>query len=147
MFIITPRIKLLFGGGGKQLGRPNQKPGMFTRVLSPLSSLTSLLCPPPTLPSLNTLLSFSASVFCSALQLQLLSWQMPLRGHVAANVYSASYLPSFGGSWPLKILNAGTSLVGYWLRIRMPVQGASVRALVWEDPTCHGATKPVHHNY
>ena len=21
------------------------------------------------------------------------------------------------------------------------------RALVWEDPTCHGATKPVHHNY
>ena len=22
-----------------------------------------------------------------------------------------------------------------------------VRALVWEDPTCHGATKPVHQNY
>ena len=27
------------------------------------------------------------------------------------------------------------------------MQGTQVRALVWEDPTCHGATKPVHHNY
>ena len=27
------------------------------------------------------------------------------------------------------------------------MQETRVRALVWEDPTCHGATKPVHHNY
>ena len=27
------------------------------------------------------------------------------------------------------------------------MQGTRVRALVWEDPTCWGATKPVHHNY
>ena len=26
------------------------------------------------------------------------------------------------------------------------MQGTRVRALVWEDPTCHGATKPVRHN-
>ena len=39
------------------------------------------------------------------------------------------------------------SLVVQWLRIRLPMQGARVRALVWEDPTCHGATKPVSHNY
>ena len=39
------------------------------------------------------------------------------------------------------------SLVAQWLRIRLPLQGTQVRALVWEDPTCHGATKPVHHNY
>ena len=26
-------------------------------------------------------------------------------------------------------------------------EGTRVRALVWEDPTCHGATKPVGHNY
>ncbi|KAJ8791387.1 hypothetical protein J1605_004334 [Eschrichtius robustus] len=32
-------------------------------------------------------------------------------------------------------------------RIHLPVQGIRVRALVWEDPTCHGATKPMHHNY
>ena len=25
--------------------------------------------------------------------------------------------------------------------------GARVRALVWEDPTCRGATRPVSHNY
>ena len=39
------------------------------------------------------------------------------------------------------------SLVVQWLRIRLPMQGTRVRALVWEDPTCRGATKPVRHNY
>ena len=38
------------------------------------------------------------------------------------------------------------SLVAQWLRICLPMQGTWVRALVWEDPTCHGATKPVSHN-
>ncbi|KAJ8798301.1 hypothetical protein J1605_001426 [Eschrichtius robustus] len=41
----------------------------------------------------------------------------------------------------------GTSLVAQWLRICLPMQGSQVRALVWEDPTCHEATKPVRHNY
>ena len=41
----------------------------------------------------------------------------------------------------------GASLVAQWLRIRLPMQGTRVRALVWEDPTCHGATRPVSHNY
>ena len=27
------------------------------------------------------------------------------------------------------------------------MQGTRVRALVWEDPTCCGAAKPVRHNY
>ena len=39
------------------------------------------------------------------------------------------------------------SLVVQWLRIRLPMQETRVRALVWKDPTCRGATKPVHHNY
>ena len=34
-----------------------------------------------------------------------------------------------------------------WLRICLPMQGTRVRALVWEDPTCRGATRPVSHNY
>ena len=34
-----------------------------------------------------------------------------------------------------------------WLRIHLPMQGTWVRSLVWEDPTCCRATKPVHHNY
>ena len=41
----------------------------------------------------------------------------------------------------------GSSLVAQWLRIRLPVQGTRVRALVREDPTCRGATKPMRHNY
>ena len=38
-------------------------------------------------------------------------------------------------------------LVAQWLRIRLPVQETQVRALVREDPTCRGATKPMCHNY
>ena len=41
----------------------------------------------------------------------------------------------------------GTSLVVQWLRIYLPVQGTWVQYLVWEDPTCRGATKPMYHNY
>ena len=41
----------------------------------------------------------------------------------------------------------GASLVAQWLRVCLPMQGTRVRALVWEDPTCHGATKPRRHNY
>ena len=46
----------------------------------------------------------------------------------------------------LKVNGMGASLVAQWLRIRLPMQGTWVRVLVWEDPTCHGATKPVRHN-
>ena len=47
----------------------------------------------------------------------------------------------------VKIVFTGVSLVVQWLRIRLPMQGTRVRALVQEDPTHHGATKPVCHNY
>ena len=41
----------------------------------------------------------------------------------------------------------GASLVAQWLRVCLPMQGTRVRALVWKDPTCCGATGPVSHNY
>ena len=41
----------------------------------------------------------------------------------------------------------GASLVAQWLRICLQMQGTRVRALVWEDPTCRGATRSVSHNY
>ena len=44
-------------------------------------------------------------------------------------------------------LLAWASLVAQWLRICLLMQGTQVRALVWEDPTCHGAAGPVSHNY
>ena len=47
----------------------------------------------------------------------------------------------------VKNCNFWASPVAQWLRIHLPMQGTRVRALVWEDPTCHAATKPVHHNY
>ena len=40
----------------------------------------------------------------------------------------------------------GASLVAQWLRICLLMQGARVRALVWEDPTCRGAAGLVSHN-
>ncbi|KAJ8798063.1 hypothetical protein J1605_016946 [Eschrichtius robustus] len=51
------------------------------------------------------------------------------------------------GEARLKNYLLGTSLVAQWLRIRLPTQGTRVRALVREDTTCRGATKPVRHNY
>ena len=44
-------------------------------------------------------------------------------------------------------IDPGASLVAQWLRICLLMQGTRVRALVWEDPTCRGATKPVLLNY
>ena len=44
-------------------------------------------------------------------------------------------------------LKSRASLVAQWLRICLPMQGTRVRALVWEDPTCRGATRSVSHNY
>ena len=43
-------------------------------------------------------------------------------------------------------LSLWASLVAQWLRICLLMQGTRVRALVWEDPTCHGAAGPVSHN-
>ena len=39
------------------------------------------------------------------------------------------------------------SLVVLWLIICLPMQGTGVWLLLWEDPTCHGTTKPVQHDY
>ena len=46
----------------------------------------------------------------------------------------------------IKALNRA-SLVAQWLRICLLMQKTRVRALVWEDPTCRGATRSVSHNY
>ena len=46
-----------------------------------------------------------------------------------------------------KKLKYRASLVAQWLRVCLPMRGTRVRALVWEDPRCRGATGPVSHNY
>ena len=73
----------------------------------------------------------------------------------SVNVRSLPYSESVLITWRfftgkavrLLSIRFGTSLVAQWLRIHLPMQGTRVRALVQEDPTCCGATKPVHHNY
>ena len=51
------------------------------------------------------------------------------------------------GCFLIKNSLVGTSLVVQWLRICLTIQGIWVQSLVWKDRTCHGATKPMHHNY
>ena len=46
-----------------------------------------------------------------------------------------------------KMSNLGASLVAQWLGICLPMQGTRVRALVWEDPTCRRAARPMSHDY
>ena len=44
--------------------------------------------------------------------------------------------------WPLYIVKS----LAQWLRVCLPMQETRVRALVREDPTCRGETKPVRHD-
>ena len=39
------------------------------------------------------------------------------------------------------------SLEAQWQRIHLPMSETWVQSLIWKDPTCHGATEPVCHNY
>ena len=40
-----------------------------------------------------------------------------------------------------------TPLMAQWIRTFLLMQRTQVQSLVQEDTTCHGTTKPVHHNY
>ena len=54
--------------------------------------------------------------------------------------------PESDTQFNLKIPSPWASLVAQQLRICLLMQATRVRALVWEDPTCHEATGPVSHN-
>ena len=47
----------------------------------------------------------------------------------------------------ITIRTCWASLVAQWLRVCLLMQGTRVRALVWEDPACRGAARPVSHSY
>ena len=53
---------------------------------------------------------------------------------------------TYYASWHQQ-LESGASLVSQQQRICLPMQGKQVWLLIKEDPTCHRATKPMHHNY
>ena len=76
-----------------------------------------------------------------------LSWLSPLTYPRTSTLSPAFIIRSMSTYWALSRTRLGSSLVAQWLRIRLPMQGTQVWSLVREDPTCHGATKPMHHNY
>ena len=66
---------------------------------------------------------------------------------IFSNLFLSSALPWKKKQADITQKKKRASLVAQWLRICLPVQRTRVRALVWEDPTCRGATRPVSHNY
>ena len=47
-----------------------------------------------------------------------------------------------------KLLGLKLWVLGFpWWLSCLPIQETWVWSLIWEDPTCHGAAKPMHHNY
>ena len=75
----------------------------------------------------------------------------PKAGAMSPKVYPQGFLSvqhtSAQSTFEQENKKGGTSLVAQWLRIRLPTQGTRAQALVREDPTCRGATKPTCHNY
>ena len=80
------------------------------------------------------------------------TWDLPRPGPepvspALAGRFSTTAPPGKPSSVLLRIYVYGASLMARWLRIHLLMQGTRVRALVREDPTCRGATKPMRHNY
>ena len=73
-------------------------------------------------------------------------WIVHLNGCIVCELHLNKFVFLFCFVLFLK-RKVGASLVAQWLTIRLPMQGTRVRALVWEDHTCYGATKPASHNY
>ena len=66
--------------------------------------------------------------------------------------YSCLGKPVDRGAWRITVhqvprVRHRASLAAEWQRAHLPVQETWVRSLVWDSPTCCGATKPVHHSY
>ena len=85
-------------------------------------------------------------------------WDLEHKNNSATSLDCGANCPVAWATWPADWIVLGRSLVGksamwrtslvaQWLRICLPMQGTWVWALVREDPTSRGATKPMHHNY
>ena len=96
-------------------------------------------------PRLELVLPTNLAVQCahvSSIQIHLLPFRSPSQvgrsgpqhpREVSAMPFPLSF---FHQLYHLTILSERASLVAQWLRIRLPMQGIRVRALIQEDPTC-----------
>ena len=67
--------------------------------------------------------------------------------HSSSNYYALPYSGHWVRQGEQKQIRVGTSLLLQGLRIHLPMLGKWVQSLVWEDSTCHMATKPMSHNH
>ena len=88
-------------------------------------------------------------MFKAALFIIIKTWKQPRCPWVGGGInkqWSIHSIPQWNIIQQWKDME-GAFLVAQWLRVLLPMQGTQVRFLVWEDPTCCRATKPMHHNY
>ena len=104
------------------------------------------------LPSITTS-KHLAAVFPQLLfAIQMALKHASLAGNIVAD-YIANFrsqffrkLPDADIVYPILKDKSRTFPVVQWLRICLPMQGTWVRSLIWEDPICWRATKPVSQN-
>ena len=87
------------------------------------------------------------AMFTAALFTIARSWKQPKCPSTDEWIKKMLYIYTMEYYSAIKRNEIGASLVAKWLRICLLMQGTRVHALVWEDPTCRGATRPVSHNY
>ena len=68
-------------------------------------------------------------------------------GHNERTLTQKQQRPSAANIFLKNSESRGTFLVVQWIGIHLPMQETPVRSLVWEDPICHGATKPRNCHY
>ena len=69
-------------------------------------------------------------------------WKWSLGWHPGPFLY-AQHSQCLSLSLSLSHTHTQTSLVFQWLRVHLPIQGTQVHFLLWEDSTCHVATRPM----
>ena len=112
-----------------------------------LNSISFCKCTLLRNPHYNLVLSSFPKFSCAHFWPSLSSPPPVLGNHPSVSVSLVLPLLEIGGFYLYEMLSLWASLVAQWLTIHLPMQGTRVWALVREDPTCCGATKPMCHNY
>ena len=149
------RMSRLFPSGGQSIGALASDLPMNTEGWFPLRlTLRSPCCPrdsqesspAPQFKSINFL---ALSLLCPTLTSVHDYWKNRSFDYKDFVCKVMSLLFTRLSRFVIAFLPRSKSLLKYILpeRIHLPVQKKWVWSPMWEDPTCHRATKPTHHNY